>query len=136
MAQIDVGDITLDPYLAGNHFIVLRRQDMVNIYGESVTTDVPLPGVGAVYPSGENSLLREEAFETQGNTITVVTRFALRGPSKDQGHSAQVFQPDVVLWEGNHYQVRIVNNYNQFGAGWVEAECIAVDYALTEITPQ
>ena len=137
MAEIDVSELTLDPYLMGEHFVVLRRQDIVNQYGESVTTDISLPGIGAVYPAGENSLLREEAFQTQSRAITIVTKFGLRGPSKDQGQTnAQLFQPDVVLWLGNHYQVRTIESFAQFGAGFVQADCIAIDYALLEETPQ
>src|ERR1039458_3761681 len=137
MAEIDVSELTLDPFLMGEHFTVLRRQDVVNDFGESVTTNVTLPGIGAVYPSGENSLLSHEAFQTQARAITVVTKFALRGSSRDQGQAeAQLFQPDVVLWLGNHYQVRKVESYSQFVAGFVQADCIAIDYALLEETPE
>lgn len=136
MAEIDVSDLTLDPFLMGEHFTVLRRQDIVNQYGESVTTDITLPGIGAVYPAGENSLIREIAFQTQSRAITIVTKFALRGSGKDQGQEAQLFQPDVVLWLGNHYQVRDIESFAQFGAGFVKADCLATDYVLLEGTPE
>jgi hypothetical protein len=132
MAEIDVSDIALDPMVAGETFQVLRRQDTINDFGESSTQDVLLPGVGAVFPSGDNSLLREEAFQTMQNVITVVTQFALRGSGVDE--SGTKFQPDIVLWGGNYYQVRSTNNFNQYGAGFVEAECISIDYQLVERT--
>lgn len=134
MAELDVSDIVLDPLIAGDAFIVIRRRDDVNNFGEGVTADARLPAVGAIYPSGDNSLLREEAFQTQANTITVVTQFALRGSGGDE--AGKIFQPDIVLWEGNHYQVRVVNSYGQYGAGFVEAECIATDYVLAGTTPE
>jgi len=130
MAQIDVSDITLDPYLAGNSFTVIRRLEITNNFGESTLTTQTLPAVGAVYPTGDNSMLREEALSTQSDTITVVTRFALRGPGKDE--IGKVYQPDIVLWEGNHYLVRIVNHFNTF----YECECIAIDFQTENVTSE
>lgn len=134
MAQIDVSDITLDPYLAGTSFVVLRRLSKVNDFGEGILTVASLPAVGAIYPSGDNSLARQEAFETQGNSITVVTRFALRGAGKDE--QGNLFQPDIVLWEGNHYQVRSINDYNRYGVGFYEVECTSIDYQVSAETSE
>jgi len=130
MAQIDVSDITLDPYLAGNSFTVIRRLEVTNDFGESTLTTQTLPAVGALYPTGDNSMLREEALSTQSNSITVVTQFALRGPGKDE--VGKLYQPDVILWQGNHYLVRVLDQYNTF----YQAECIAYDFQDENLTPE
>lgn len=89
------------------------------------------PICGSITPTGDNSLVREEAYEAQLESILVITPFRLRGPSKDnQGNS---FQPDIVLWNGNSFVVRTLKDWTSYGAGQVEAECISVD--LVQLAP-
>ena len=71
-------------------------------------------------------MLREEAFTTDAKTIRVMTAFMLRGPSTDR--TAQNFQPDLVIWRGNAYVVRTLEDFSQFGAGMVIAECSSINY--------
>jgi hypothetical protein len=129
MPFIDVDDVLRDPDIAGTTFSVIRRAETVNNYGETTTTDTVIPNcIGAIFPTGDNSLVREEGYTTKSATITVVTTFFLRGASKQAGAN---YQPDIVLWNGDHYLVSTVNDYSQYGAGMIEAECIA-----TEFVPQ
>src|SRR5579871_6678910 len=107
--------------VAGETFTVLRRFETVNSYGESTVTTKQYPAVGSVTPGGDNSLSREDAFQTEAKTITVVTAFLLRGPSTNP--AGQNFQPDIVVWRGDSYVVRSLNDYSRYGAGLVEAEC-------------
>jgi len=137
MPDIDVSDLLFDSDIAGESFIVIRRQEIVGDNGVSVltATSLPLPGdapiVGSITPTGDNSLVRQEAYQTQANTILVITPFRLRGPSKDSGGAS--FQPDVVVWNGNHFVVKTLNEWTSFGAGFVEAECSSID--LIELAP-
>lgn len=126
MPDVDVTEVVLDPEIAGERFVVIRRQEVVNDKGRSVLTTTQAAAVGSVTPTGDNSLVREEAFSAQLNSILVITPFRLRGVSKDgQGRT---FQPDLVLWKGQHYIVRSLNEYDRYGAGLIEAECVAFDY--------
>lgn len=132
MPYVDVTRVLASPMVAGQKFFVRRRVEAVNEFGELVTSETLLPAVGSVTPTGDNSLLREEAFQTQSESIRVVTRFRLRGASKDEIGTR--FQPDIVVFNAQDYLVRVVNEYNQFGAGMVEAECILIDYTANAET--
>lgn len=133
MPQIDVGrEVLLDPMIAGESFQVIRRAETVSERGvSSVAEEVFDPVLGSVVPSGDNSLLREEAFQTQSQSIRVITLFRLRGASGENGES---YQPDIVVWKGGSYLVRTVDDYSNYGAGMIVAECIATNY--TAVPPQ
>lgn len=125
MPQLDVTDLLFDQDLADT-FSVQRRQQAVNSWGETTTSVTVFEDLsGAVYPTGNNSLVKQAAFETQAETITVVTTFRLRGVSQDS--SQQAFLPDLVLWQGNQYLVSMVNDYSQYGQGFIQAECASTN---------
>ena len=126
MPQIDVGDILRDTFIAGEPFIVIRRADMVDTNGVTLPGAVSFSAVGSITPLATNSMLREEAFSLAEKTIRVMTSFMLRGPSKDP--TLQNFQPDIVVWRGNSYIVRTIDDYSRFGAGIVIADCSSIDY--------
>lgn len=129
MPDIDVTDLLSDPDIAGDEFTVKRRQETVNTFGRSVVATVPLDACGPVFPAGDNSLIRQDAFDAEANTITVVTEFRLRGPSKSGGLQ---FKADLVEWprqSGNHYIVRTTNDFSRYGAGMIEAECTSIDFS-------
>jgi hypothetical protein len=124
VADLDVTDLLLDTDLAGSQFTVLRRQEAIDTHGRSQLTTTPFTNVvGAVFPTGENSLVRQADFSTQASTITVVTMFGLRGASTDGTNN---YQPDLVQWRGGNYIVKSVKPY-LYGPGFVEAECTTVD---------
>jgi hypothetical protein len=128
MSLIDVDDVIFDPFVAGQFVTVVRREQEVNEQGEGVETDTTIPNVVAsVTPTGDNSLVREEAFSAQAQTIRVITAFRLRGQTKDPS-TGKSFLPDIVLWHSDSYIVKIVNDYTPYGAGFIEAECESIDY--------
>jgi hypothetical protein len=113
-------------------FIVARRQEIVNSSGRSQITTTRLTASGSIMPSGDNTLARDENYQTQGNTITVITAFKLRGPAKDSlGRS---FQPDIIEWRGSRYIVNTLNDYSGGGGGWVECECKSTD--IMDLPPE
>lgn len=135
MSFIDVTDVLLDPDIAGQTFTVVRRQDVVNDHGEGEQVTQVIPGViGAIYPTGENSLIREVAAEAQAQTITVVTPYRLR-PASQETSTGRQFQPDLVLWDGNYYVVWTVNEFTQYGPGFIAADCMETDYTTEAPTP-
>lgn len=127
MSFIDVTDVLFDPEIAGQSFSVLRREEGVNFFGEVVITPTLVPGlVGCVYPTGENSLIREVAAQSQANTLTFVTTYRLRPASKTP--DGRSWQPDYVLWQDDWYIVWTLNEFTQYGAGFLVADCMAIDY--------
>ena len=125
MPQIDVSDVLLDPVVAGEAFTVQRRIETVNNFGQSTISVETFPAVGAITPSGDNSLVRDEAYQTNAKSIQVLTAFRLRGAAKDGAGNR--YQPDLVLWKGDSFVVRMVSDYSQYGAGFVQADCVSID---------
>ncbi len=128
MSLIDVDDVIYDPFVAGQFVTVIRRNQEVNEQGEGVEIDVTIPNVVAsVTPTGDNSLVREEAFSSQEQSIKVITAYRLRGQTKEKS-TGQSFLPDLVLWHNDYYIVKVVNDYTPYGAGFIEADCESIDY--------
>lgn len=126
MPIIDVTDVLLDPVVAAEQFLVIRRTELVNNYGESKLTVEEIMAAGAIQPSGDNALQREDDSQTQTKSMTVITTFRLRGVSKDA--DGNQFQPDIIRWAGNDYIVASMKDYVSFGGGMVEAEVTGIDY--------
>jgi hypothetical protein len=124
--DVDVTDVLLDPAIAGERFTVLRRKETVNDLGVASWEWLTFPEViGSVTPTGDQSLVREEAYQVSAKTMLVITEFRLRGPSKDAAGAN--YQPDIVVWNGNYYLVRSVDDFSRYGAGFVQAECTSTD---------
>lgn len=135
MPGIDVTDLLSDPDIAGETFTVIRRAEAINSYGESVTTNTTLTASGSITPVGDNSLLREEAYQAQQKAIQVVTTFLLRGASQDPSGSGQLYQPDIVIWKGEQFLVKVVEDFSNYGAGFIRAECETQWYSDRAPTP-
>jgi hypothetical protein len=105
MPEIDVSDIILDPFISGETFTVIRRAETVNNFGETTTTNTTFTASGSIQATGDNSLLREEAYQAQQKTIQVITTFLLRGATQD-------------------FLVRVVDDFSSYGSGMIRAECI------------
>ena len=134
MSTIDVTSVLFDTDIAGQQFQVVRRQQVVNTYGETILAVAsPVDVIGSITPTGGtlfaqgNSLIRTEAYTTQSKTIKVITTYRLRGPGKDSGN---LYQPDIILWNGDSYVVTTLNEYTAFGVGFVEVDCISIDYTV------
>lgn len=130
---IDVTELLVDPDVGGNTLLLIRRPQAVNNYGESVDANDPIAIIGSAYPTGSNSLVREAAFSSQTDTITVCVRYPISGPSEDA--QGKKYDADIIGWKGNFYIVKDVNNFSAYGPGFVEAECEAIDYNIKRATP-
>jgi hypothetical protein len=123
--QIDITSVLASPIVAGERFVVQRRIETVDQYGQSQIATQTYSAIGSIVPTGDNSLVREEAYQQQAKSITVRTTFRLRGAAKDgPGYH---YQPDLVIWKGDAFIVRTVDDYSQYGAGMVEAACTSID---------
>lgn len=125
MSALDVSELLVDPDVAGTGFTVIRREEIINDNGRSVVTENRITAAGSVFPTGDNSLAREAAFQAQGKSLTVVTLFRLRGVAQGGGKQ---YQPDLVEWNGSRYTVREVEDFTRYGAGFIKADCTSQDF--------
>jgi len=128
MPYIEVTSLLLDPEIAGEKFNVIRRKEQVNHFGEAVLSIQTYTPVGQIGPAARNSLAREQSFSTQEKSIRVITEFKLTGASKDALH--QNYQPDLIFWKNGYYIVGEVEDYSQYGAGLVSADCSSFDWTI------
>jgi hypothetical protein len=120
MPDLDVSDAYIDPSTA-DRFTVIRRAETINGNGRSELITSTIPNlIGAVYPTGDNSLVRTEDYQISRKTLTVVTSFRLQ-------LSAPGYQPDIVVWNGDNFIVRALQDYSGFGSGMIVAECTSID---------
>ncbi len=120
MPTIDVCDIILDGDFAES-FTVTRRAETVNTYGESTVTETSTTAYGVVQPDTGADTVRGADGQLQPSTITVHTPYRLIGP-------ASGYQPDVVTWQGQPFIVSKINNFSQYGRGFIAAKCEAIAY--------
>lgn len=113
-AGLDVSEVLADPMLASS-FTVIRRSEVLGQNGRVNIDPVNLgEKTGVVYPTGRNDLARLDDQQMMGKHINIVTDFRLQGP-------APGFQPDLIGWHGDFYVVQLLDDYTDFGAGFVQA---------------
>jgi hypothetical protein len=78
---------------------------------------------GSVQPSPGRDLLQLPETERAGVFITVVTTFRLFPLTATTA-------PDQVVWQGKNYRVKHVNDWSEWGGGFVNAIC-----ELTDVIP-
>jgi sRNA-binding regulator protein Hfq len=128
MPYIDVSSILLDPEIAGEKFQVIRRKETINPFGESVLASQTYNVIGQIGPTARNSLIREQSFSSQEKTIRVITSFKLVGAAKDG--LQQDYQPDLIFWKNGYYLAGEIEDYSQYGAGLVSADCSVYDWTI------
>jgi hypothetical protein len=109
--------VCASPFLS-TRFQVRRRAATTGSNGRGKTADVipPCAARGIITAKGDNGMDRQEGGSTATSTIIVVTKYPLR-------KQAAGILPDQVLYRGIEYVVIDVEDYLDFGAGWVEATC-------------
>jgi hypothetical protein len=124
MPMMDLSEVLTDPMLLDS-FAVNRRTQTVDDFGIASTSTQPFAGLyGVIYPSEENELKRLPDLQIQSKAITVITMFALRGESEA---ASTEYAPDVVVWNGDNFLVRKVEDYSNFAAGFIFAICTSTD---------
>jgi galactose-6-phosphate isomerase len=120
-------DVLLDPIVAATSFVVVRRKSWTDSNGIAQQGEQRVsPVYGSVTPTGDNSLVREDAYQSQNKTLMVITQFFLRAAAVDDNGVG--WQPDLILWDGNYYLVKTVNDFSQFGIGFIQADCESFEY--------
>lgn len=121
MAWMDFSAVVLSPYLT-DRFDVIRRTDTINTHGRSVPRTETLRGkVGVITAASPNDLARLPEAQVQGRSLSIVTKFPLFGMGVAN-------QPDLIVWNGDHFVVLNLEPYPQFGAGFYQSIVSSVDY--------
>lgn len=117
---MDMSDALTDPDML-DKFNVIRRPETVSVSsGLGSTIPTTFKNIrGVVSAAHGNDLERLDDADRMGRNISVVTQFALRGPSKDA--AGQDYKPDLIVWRGGTYVVKTLDPYPQFGPGFVQA---------------
>ena len=121
MPLLDVSDLMSDPDFIEDDGITVIRRAIVMVKGRPTTPDpVTYAGVNAIVNSGISELMRAEDKQYMPNRISVHTQFKLQGP-------APGFMPDFIVWRGDNYVTKTLDDYSKYGAGFVHADCESVD---------
>ena len=125
MPFLDVSDALSDP-MTLDSFLVHRRTETVDNFGLGKVSVEKIPQRGVVYPESLNDLARRPEAQINAKSLTVITRFALRGESKDSNTNAQ-YQPDLVEWHTDFFVVVHVEDWSNYARGFVKATCTSID---------
>jgi hypothetical protein len=117
--QLDVTIVLTSPMFMDT-FTVVRRESGVNAQGRTAVIETQIPTTGVVQPSGANTQERPKDYATGRKSCLVITKFRLR-------QQTQGYLPDLVLWRGDDYLVETVEDYTNYGNGFVQAYCTSQD---------
>ena len=120
MPVLDLSDALLEPTFQ-DYFTVQRRMETVSNGGLSTVKRSSFAANGVITMASGNELDREPEEQHQGKSIHIVTRARLTGV-------APGFQPDIIVWHGDNFIVRKVEDYSGYGRGWLQVECTSVDF--------
>ena len=117
MSRIDVSDLLLDPDFVGP-ISLISRVPSVNSFGENILSESTLNAVGSVQPASGKVIQRlPEALR-----VANVSSFWFRGKivTAEPGKYS-----DILVFAGQRYQVQMVFDWTNWGAGWCEGTCVA-----------
>lgn len=119
MPLISVDELMDDPDFVSDTLKVIRTKTEVGLDGMATHSKSPaLPFLGIVHPANSDELERAPEDMIQVGSIVVITAFALRSGDLRCG-----LEPDQVLWKHEKYIVRKIDDYTEWGAGFVSALC-------------
>lgn len=117
MALLDVTDVLLDPEFMDTGLLCKRSIQSVGDNGRATNTVTATP-FSAVVTSDDGDLLVIVADgERKKGSIMLHTTFRLSAGDGEDNIA------DVITWQGKDYTVSKVNNYSNFGRGFVAASC-------------
>ena len=118
MALIDTSFLLLDPDFTSEPVALITRASTVNEHGEHVVDESdPQPIVAAVQPSGSEDLQKLPEGARLADAIEVWYRGVLAVERPD-GYA------DIILWRGQRFIVKSVDDWMMNGAGYCKAVCV------------
>ena len=115
MALVDVSVVLADPEFT-DPITITRVTQTVNSAGLVQSTSATFSAVAVVYPAEGRILDLLSDAERGLNSLVVVTTFGLIERSATQ--------TDEITWAGKQWRVSKLNDWRNFGAGFVEAVCL------------
>lgn len=113
VASLDVSDLLTDPDFC-DPIVIQRNSQSVTAQGLGVTTPSQVQIGACVVPAGSLDLYRGMDAELLKGKIHIYTRFPLT--AGENGITA-----DIVFWRGRQYTVSAVDDFSNFGIGFVDA---------------
>ena len=120
MAAFDMKDAVLIPEFMSS-FGVQRREQNDSNYGRAQNTPIwTIQGIGVLTAASPNQLVRLPEEQHMSKTIEIITTFAIQGPSEG-------ICPDLIFWNGDTYVVQILDDWSNYGPGFVHVVCTSMD---------
>jgi galactose-6-phosphate isomerase len=126
MPLLDVNQVLASPNLRTT-FLVTRRMVTVDTHGRTSTTTSQYTVVGVINAHGDNTTDRPSEYAASHKSIVVYTPFRLYAQSQGS-------LPDLITYRGNDYIVRAIEDFTQYGRGFVQAYCTSQN--LQDSPPQ
>lgn len=127
MPALDVSDITLDPDFA-EALTLYRREQVISSKGRVTPTLVlvtPTP-YGVVLAQDDLPLQRGPDQQNLPQLLEVHTPFRIRSATKDPA-TGKIYQPDVLVWNGDNFLCTRTYNFSHFGRGFIRAVFASTD---------
>lgn len=120
MAELDVTELLYDPDFSDT-FTVERDTETVGSNGRSTVVTETFANLIGVLTAGQGSILKQfpELTRVEG-AILIHCMFELRPETS-------ATKADRILWRGNTYRVTMVNNWMNFGGGFVSAVATLIE---------
>ncbi len=113
MPSLDVSDVLDDP-LFRTDFSVKRSVATVGANGRPAFVETVTPTTGVVTSEAGQNLSRTSDARNAVGRIMIHTKFYLY--SGEDGT-----EPDIILWHGREWTIIVVNDYSEYGLGFVSA---------------
>jgi hypothetical protein len=131
---LDVSELLSDPLFVETEITVWRRKQVLTKGRTTPEVVQVITNIAAsIQPKdtaiGGNFTERGEDVQYRGSNLNIYTTFRVRSVSKEAtgGPDDGVYLPDVVIWNGDHFLVMLVNDWTHYGAGYMHAELSSVD---------
>lgn len=113
MPNLDVSDVLLDPDFS-QAIIVQRNRIRVSDQGLGVSDSVQVQIVATVVPASSLDLNRLADADLLKGKIRIFTQFPL-------STGDDTITADIVFWNDRQYTISTVDDYTNFGVGFVDA---------------
>ena len=121
MALLDVSEVLDDP-LFSDEMLCIRRVQTVGANGLATDLERKISFSGVVTNPSGDKLQRREAGQLVSGNINITTRFKL------QEATART-DADIVVWQCQRYTVTQVNDWSNFGSGFIAAQCDLIPFS-------